>query len=278
VLEFQDWQSWWSFLFYPPSLVMLMVRLACFLTILFSLAACLPVSLPTETLQPSPIPGETPTLTPTVIWFPPTRTPIPFPTQTIAPPTPEQRPNLGEIIFTDDFSSAEFWDLAFGQTASAALGKNELTLAIQEGRTYIATTRSQPILGDFYAEITASPTLCHSMDEYGLLVRYASAGDFYRFAISCDGQVKLDRVLNGQASTPHPWELGLMVPVGAPSSSRLGIWVAGKEIRCFVNDRYQFTVTDPSISSGLIGMFARSTGEGALTVSYSDLVVREVLP
>jgi hypothetical protein len=257
---------------------MLMVRLTCFLTILFVLVGCMPVSLPTETPQPSPIPSQTATLTPTVLWFPPTRTLAPYPTQTIAPPTPEQRPNLGNILVTDDFSTAEFWNLARGQTASAALGKKELTLAIQEGKTYIATTRNQPTLNNFYVEITASPTLCSGLDEYGLLVRYASAGDFYRFALSCDGQVKLDRVLNGQASTPHPWEMGLMVPVGAPSSARLGIWVVGKEIRCFVNDRYQFTVTDPSISSGLIGVFARSTGAGALTVSFSDLVIREVTP
>jgi hypothetical protein len=258
-------------------MTVLIVRLACLLTILFSVAACLPAPQPTLTPLP-PIPSETATQTPTVVWFPPTATIPPFPTQTLAPPTPEQRPNVGEVIFRDDFSSPELWNLARGQTASAALGKNELTLAIQEGRTYIASARSQPVLGDFYVEITASPTLCHGLDEYGLLVRYASGGDFYRFSLSCDGQVRLDRVLGGQASTPHPWELGLMVPVGAPSSSRLGVWVVGKELRCFVNDHYQFTVTDPSISSGLIGVFARSTGEGALTVSFSDLVVREVKP
>jgi hypothetical protein len=203
---------------------------------------------------------------------------MPFPTQTIAIPTPEQRPNLGEIIFSDDFSSAEPWSLARGATSSAALGKNELTLAIQEGRTYIATTRSQPLLDNFYIEITANPTLCRGLDEYGLLLRVASAGDFYRFALSCDGQVRLDRVLGGQASTPHPWELGLMVPVGAPSTARLGVWVVGKELRCFVNDHYQFTVSDPTLGAGLIGVFARSSGEGALTVNFSDLVVRSVTP
>ncbi|MEN4099067.1 MAG: hypothetical protein ROW52_04035, partial [Anaerolineaceae bacterium] len=43
-------------------------------------------------------------------------------------------------------------------------------------------------------------------------------------------------------------------------------------------DIEQFTISDPVHSSGTLGLFARSTGDTALTVSFSDLVVTALLP
>jgi hypothetical protein len=252
-----------------------MLRLSCFFLLLFSLSGCLVVPQPTETIlpSPSPLPTHTEIPTSTVVWFPPTVTYTPFPTSTFAPPTPEQRLGLGDIIFEDDFTDATIWALSRTQNTSAALGKGVLTLAIQETKAYVSSTRNQPVLGNFYAEVTITPSLCRGQDEYGLLIRQASSGDFYRFSLSCEGEVRLDRVLAGQASTPYPWE-----PGGSFGVARLGVWAVGKEMRFFVNDLYQFTYTDPSISSGLIGVFARSTGNNAVTVNFSNLVVREVNP
>ena len=236
------------------------------------LAVATPTPLPTGTPPP---PTGTPTLTP--VWFPPTATPTLFPTATTVPPTPEQRPGLGEVILGDDFATADAWELSSTAKGGVALGHNELSIHVASAKAYISSLRHEPILGDFYAEITASPTLCRGLDEYGLLVRAASPQDFYRFSLSCDGQVRLSRVYRGEVSFPQPWMLGSMIPVGAPSISRLGVWAVGKEMRFFVNDQYQFTVKDPLFASGTLGIFARSAGETAVTVSYSALVVRQVI-
>jgi len=105
-----------------------------------------------------------------------------------------------------------------------------------------------------------------------------SLGDFYRFSLSCNGQVRLDRVVSGAAGSPQPWMASASVPPGAPSSSRLGIWAVGSELRFFINDTFQFAVTDRYHASGLIGVFARSTGENAVTISFSALRVYQVEP
>jgi hypothetical protein len=242
------------------------------------LTSCLPISS-SPTLSPSPtlIPSPTATLTPTVVWFPPTPTHTPFPTSTPLPPTPEQRPGLGEIIFEDDFSSAEAWALSVTAKGSVALGKNKLTIAIASPKSYLSSIRSRPAVGDFYAEITASPNLCRGADEYGLLIRVMSEQNYYRFSVSCDGQTRLDRVYHGQASSPQPWMLGSRIPIGSPSSSRLAVWAVANEMRFFINDEYQFTVRDPLLASGTFGVFARSAGGSAVTVNFSNLVVREIL-
>ena len=184
---------------------------------------------------------------------------------------------MGEITFQDDFSSAGGWALSDTIKGSVALGKNKLTIAINVPKTYLASIRSQPILGDFYAEITASPNLCRGADEYGLLIRVASEQDYYRFSVSCDGQTRLDRVYRGQASSPQPWMLGSRIPIGSPSTSRLAVWAVGNEMRFFINDEYQFSVRDPLLAGGRLGVFARSAGDNVVTVNFSNLVVQEIL-
>jgi hypothetical protein len=241
------------------------------------LVACQPTQPtfhpPTET----PRSTDTPTPTETIIWFPPTDTPTPFPTLAFeVTPTENYRQGIGSLLFSDDFSTGEHWQLGRINRGSVALGKNEITIAITEPRIYTYSVRDQPVLSDFYLEITASPSLCRGLDEYGVLLRVASAGDFFRFSLSCDGQVRLDRVLGGTASSRQPWMMSGSVPPGAPSISTLAVWAMGKEMRFFVNDAHQFTVQDPSILNGKIGVFARSTGEQAVTINFSDLTIWEL--
>jgi hypothetical protein len=239
------------------------------------LSACFPVNTPLPIVEETPTYTMTATVTATIEWFSPTATPTPFPTQQIAP-TPDFRPGLGEVLLSDDFSDPDAWTLGRTSSGNIALGVNELTIAISEPNAYDYSVRQEPILEDFYLEIIASPTLCREEDEYGLLLRMSSPKDFYRFSLSCDGKVRLDRIVQGAASSPQPWMISGSVPSGAPSTSRLGVWALGNEMRFFINDQHQFTITDPLLPLGNIGVFARSAGEKAVTVNFSDLVVQQV--
>ncbi|MGE5222735.1 MAG: hypothetical protein ACM3PY_09865 [Omnitrophica WOR_2 bacterium] len=217
------------------------------------------------------------TPTPTILWFPPTATFTPFPTRGITP-TPDLRPGLGKIILEDDFSSADNWTLSSTNQGSIALGKHELSVVVSEPKTYLYSVRKTPELSNFYLEITASPNLCQGMDEYGLLLRFSSPGDFYRFSLTCNAQIRLDRIAAGEASSPQTWMISGDVPPGAPSLCRLAVWAQGDELRFFVNDQFQFSVRDPMLKSGNIGVFARSSGNTIESVIFSDLVIKEIHP
>jgi hypothetical protein len=104
----------------------------------------------------------------------------------------------------------------------------------------------------------------------------SSPGNFYRYALSCDGRVRLDRVIQGSATSPQPWIQNSAIPPGAPVPARLEVRLQGNEMQFFVNDQYQFTVNDPALQIGNIGVFARSVGDNAVTVNFSDLIVRQV--
>ena len=244
------------------------------LSALLGLTACSGLFLPVTTTTPTP-PLPSPTGTPTIVWFPPTETSTPSPTQIVVP-TPEERPGLGEILFTDNFDQPEFWNTAVSNTASAILERNRLTLAISRPGIAILSLRKEPLLGNFYAEITASLSLCRGKDQYGLLVRVLSIGDYYRYVINCNSQVRLERVRSGQPYPLQDWLPSGDAPPGAPGEVKMGVWAVGAEMRFFLNDRYQFTVRDPLFGQGALGVFVKSEGADPLTVSFSGLVVYAV--
>jgi hypothetical protein len=226
----------------------------------------LPAPTPTEL----PTPTQTPT--PTILWFPPTNTPTPFPTLEITP-TPNQRTGLGDILYADDFSTSESWPLTTSPRGNVALGVNELTLTVFEPRASVSSIRQGLVFSNFYLEITAKTSLCSGEDQYGVLLRASSPSDFYRFVLSCDGQTRLDRVVGGTASSPQPWMFTSAVPSAPASTVRLAVWAVGRDMRFFINEQFQFEVSDPKFPSGGIGVFARAAGQTAVTVNFSDLIV-----
>lgn len=244
------------------------------------LAACLPIATPPPVPTDTPVP-PTATVTPTTtpVWFPPTSTPTPIIAATVpVSPTEDVSPQYGALILTDDFEEGDAWTLGRTNAGGAALSKSELTLAISQKRGYVSSVRSQPILTDFYVEITASPSICRDDDVYGLLLRTSTSEDAYRFGLTCSGQVLLDRVINGNASHLIAPVYSGDVPPGAPSMSRLAVWALERELRFYVNGQFQFRVRDTYLKSGSLGIFAQAAGEDAVTVNFSELEVYETVP
>ena len=203
-------------------------------------------------------PELTPTLTPTatdttiptatIIWFPPTDTPTTNPGQP-ASPTQDVRPGLGDLLFSDYFDQPALWNTASSAQASAMVTNNRLVLSINEpGPLYITSLRSQPSAGDFYAEATANLSLCSGNDQYGMVFRAGGSVDYYRFALTCNGQERLERVRAGVAYPLLSWLSSNDVPPAAPAQVRLGVWADGREMRLFMNDAFQSALSEgPSL-------------------------------
>ena len=254
---------------FPRGRFAVVARMA-LLILTLSMAACLPLNLGTPTATPPPT--ETATPTETIVWFPPSATATQRSVATFTG-TPDMNPGIGRLTLEDDFSDEDVWDIAASDSGSASIHRNRLTLAVQPGY-YLASMRRELPLTDFYAEITARPSLCRGEDNYGLVVRGVGSS-FYRFVLACNGMIRAERISGG---TRQP----LQEPVpsgdapGAPGEVRMGIWAVGSEMRLFLNGRYQFSVVEPTFPSGALGVFVRSTGETPVTVTFSDLAVYDV--
>jgi len=229
-----------------------------------------------DSLNATPIPfvsTETPLPTATIVWFPPSVTPSPQAFSTYIP-TPEMRPGLGTILFTDDFSKKSLWDTAVSDQASAAIDNNRLNLSAQSN-VYIISLRHDLTVSDYYAEITARPGLCRAEDKYGFLVR-ANAVAYYRFGLSCNGMVGAERISVGTRELLQAPLLSGDVPPGAPGEVRIGIWAVGTEMRLFLNGRYQFSIVNSNYLSGTLGVFVSSASDSPMVVSFSDLTIQEI--
>lgn len=214
----------------------------------------------------------TPLPTSTIVWFPPSITPSPQYLLTRAP-TPEMRPNLGDILFSDDFSRPSLWDIAASDQASASINQKRLNLAAQSG-IYMLSLRHETTLNDFYAEITAAPSLCRDDDKYGLLIR-ANAITYYRFGLLCNGTVGAEKVSNSSREVLQKPILSGDAPLGT-GQVRIGVWAVGAEMRLFLNGRYQFAVNNTTYSIGTLGVFVNAEGDTPVVVSFSDLSVQEI--
>ena len=236
------------------------------------LTACSGLNLTSPTVTPPPA-TSTPLPPPTIVWFPATatQTPRPGPAEL---PTPDWFSSIGDIIATDDFSDTSTWNTAASDKGSAAIDRERLTIAVQPG-VYMVSLQQNLVLGDFYAELTARPSLCRDADSYGMLAR-ANATTYYRFSLYCNGTASVERISRLKRYVLHEAVPSGDAPRGSPGEVRMGIWASGPELRFFLNGRYQFSIADMNLASGTVGAFASSSGDTAVTVTFSDLVVRAV--
>lgn len=242
------------------------------ISIYLALSACAPI----QTQPPPAIVNETPTPSPTatVQWFPPTSTATPLNLK-YSTATPFPMPGIGETLLEEDFSSLNAWNTVSADEGSVSVSRNRITIAVKQPDIYLLSLREEPLVSDFYAEISAHPALCRGDDSYGFLFRANSASS-YRYALACDGTVRLERMSFTRVRTIYPPTLSGDVPPGSPGDVRLGVWVAGSEMRFFLNGRYQFSAVDVNLKAGTLGVFAQTAGETAMTVTFSDLVVQSV--
>jgi hypothetical protein len=247
------------------------------LVVLGGMSACVAPAPVQEEMAASPMAAATLTPTETIVWFPPTPTRTPFPTQAVTP-TPDPRPARGSELLVDDFTDNGHWPVSQSAAGSVAYGRSELTLAVRQSKASVSSLRDGPELGDFYLEITTKASLCRGGDMYGLLLRAASANNSYRFLINCNGELRVERILDGRSLPLQDWTQSGIVPAGSPVVLRIGVVASGRQMSIFINDLHQLDIDDRTFSSGRVGVYARSSGDSALSVSFSDLVVTELMP
>lgn len=251
------------------------LKICLLLAVSVALAACSGFS-PAATMTPTiELPTQPPTAT--INWFPATATLTPLPTQA-ATPTHETIPGLGELIFSDLFTRPDLWSPSQSNTGNAIVSNGLLTLTIPDGTTegMVKILRNEPILSDFYVQITAQLGLCRGGDQYSLLFRVYSPVDFYRFTITCSGEFRLERVVAGKPFVIKDWTISPDAPLGAPGKVKISVFAAGKDLRFFLNDHFQFSVSDHFLNQGTLGFSIRSESGNPLTISFSNLSVYAV--
>lgn len=241
-------------------------------TIAILLTACLSVTQ-TPSSTPTPTPSKTPTqpfptLAPTI-----TATPIPSLT-----PTLELVSGVGEELYRDSFDWNTGWEIGSRRYGAVSLFEGRLVISVNTPGTTIIAESPGPNLRDFYAEVNLKSNICSNADEYGLIFRKTPELDHYRFTITCDGGARFSRVVNGTEMGIVPITETFSVFPGSPAENSLAVWVEGDQFRFFINDLQVFEAKDPIIPTGGLGLLVRSRQGGQTTISFEDLLAREIVP
>jgi hypothetical protein len=91
--------------------------------------------------------------------------------------------------------------------------------------------------------------------------------------MTCTGQLRLERLINGNASVVQDWTPAVGLTATIANSYRLGVWASGSDLRFYVNDVFQFNHKEGTLPSGGIGVYARSMKDNIVTINFSNLQI-----
>jgi hypothetical protein len=249
-------------------------RVASWLGLCILAAGCLPAANLSTPTPPPPPPSPTST-----IPFPtaaPTITETPPPTLTA---TPDIRQSFGTLVYNTEFDAGQGWQVGQDVFGVTSLDEGELSVVVNQPQA--ARTVMSPIepIGDFYAEVILNTAICQSDDEYGIVFRVNPLDEQYRFTITCDGGIRLRRVLVGSSRAVVPFEPsnGAVMP-HAPATNTLAILARGPDLELFVNGVSVLQAHDVALPVGKVGLIVISGEAGQTTVSFDRFSVWNLLP
>ena len=237
--------------------------------------------LPVATITPtvvSPTASQTPEPSETPVWFPATATRTPPSPRPMNTPTPDLRPVANAIVWQDLFLFDDNWEIVALSDRSAQVGGQALTLALKNYRGSLYSFTNAILPNNYYLTLTIAPSLCRGQDQYGVIFRSQTPQDFYRLSFLCDGTLRLELVRGDSIVRLAEVMNSPQLFSGPTATIQLALWVHEDGVKVYLNDTLQIDYHRLQWFAGGFGVFARSTGEYSLTVSFSTLVVRESAP
>ena len=217
---------------------------------------------PTATPEPSPTTG--PTATPTI------------------PPTPDPNQNVGDVIFTDNFTGEIGWLWTFKDDA-AEFGAKDGQLNIitfKQGGGWRYSLYFDAVHGDQQIAVSAHTNRCADADEYGVayrgLTEPADTYNMYIFALNCAGQARVLKVSGSDLVSLKDWQEYPAINKGANADNAITIWMFKDEFNFYVNGQYLFTLNDSTFAEGYYGFFVDGGASGDASFTFTNLVVKDV--
>lgn len=232
-----------------------------------------PLVLPTLTQSPTALPTQP------VNWFPATSTPTSFPHAT---PTasPVAQSDLGALLSDQELNIANNWSGIEPDSDSPnkiIWDDNALYFAVNQPPISLYSLNKNLFVTNFYAEVSFLVNRCSPNDTYGLSFLAANEKFANRFVLRCDGYVRATQVRDQLTIPLQGWELSGMAPPGAPGVVKAAVWSYKGEMRFFLNDQIQFSVSDKYYQSGGIGFFVEAKDPAGMNIKIQDLKVFELM-
>jgi hypothetical protein len=277
------------------------------IALVITLAGCSGATTPSPVL-PTTTPAPTavrPTATPTPLP-PPTVTPYPtattpadsvplvpttasealgtsIPPSPVSPTQPAGIPTLGsgglpagvqqgQVIFSADFYQG--WPSIQDTSAKIYLSNGQYVFEVgpYDGR-FIATTAINR--SDLYAQVEATPIECVTNGGYGLMFRFADAGNYYLLTVFCDNSFSVVSKIGGTFAGGVALTGTLPAGLDAASSTThtLGVLSRANTHTLYFDGQAIASFSDDRLQQGDVAVYAVSEGSDVLKVAFDNLKV-----
>jgi hypothetical protein len=227
----------------------------------------------------TPRPTATPTQMPPTATLAPTQAPVATSTRAAAP-QPTKPPVAAGVLFSDDFSSQQAskdkgWSFSTGDNVDRSWSANKLIISIKK-KQYIGLNWPDGAHDDFGAEIEAQAN--SSVAEYGIAFRISDDKDnYYVFGVTTDGKYYVDKLIKGEWADPSPVNKTTSPYIKqGKAKNTLAVLAQGDKLSFYLNGFGVKTITDDSLDSGTVGVFAGSGDSDSAEVAFSRLTVLSV--
>ncbi|MFP3854888.1 MAG: hypothetical protein ACLFWD_11410 [Anaerolineales bacterium] len=234
--------------------------------------------------------AETPAPTATATNPPPSPTPT-FEFPTLAPtategrdaPTPDAPEPLagaGDVLYQSEFDTAGDWPLGRDSLGAVSLSNGGLSVVMPRPGLQRLVESPAPSANNFILDVEFRAEICQGEDEFGVAFWLTPEGNHMRFTITCQGGVRLRRVLGGerQAWVPFMERVPAVLP-GAPAENRLTVRAQGNRFQLYVNGFHILSGTETALPPGGSGLaVASSANQGQTTVIFDSFILYHLDP
>lgn len=183
------------------------------------------------------------------------------------------------VIFQDDFSDAFAgnWQLEGDAQGRAEIVDGKLLLTVNAPATAQYVTLDGQVFRDLNLDVEATQTAGAAGGSYGLLVRMAAPGQFYRFEITSNGDYTVERH-DGAASWERltdGWQSSPAILRGVNETNRLRVAAVGETLSFYANDTLLVQLFDGAYEVGAIALDAGAFNQSELQVAFDNVVITE---
>lgn len=101
----------------------------------------------------------------------------------------------------------------------------------------------------------------------GLLARYGNPQNFYLFAVDGQGSYQVQRQKEEVWQLLHPWTQSNLLKQGG-DANQLAVEDDGSQIRFYANGTLLFTITEPRLPGGDVGLMAGTRSQGRVAAHF----------
>jgi hypothetical protein len=191
-------------------------------------------------------------------------------------------PGRGSIIFQEQFTAGQTgnWFTEVDSQGQSLISDGRMTIRVDAPQTSQFSTLQTPILADFDAELDATLLEGSLSSAYGLLFRMQSSQEFYRFAITGNGQYVVEkRLADGswvRLTETADWQDSSLINLGYNNPNRLRVVANGANLFFYINNELVAQVADGSYGRGLLALEAGTFNQPGTRAAFDNLVIREV--